>query len=201
MKRYAFLLSFISFFLIMALSCKEVNGMEKINNAQKSLYKENNYKTAYFAGGCFWGVEFLFEKKKGVIEAISGYMGGKLNNPTYEDVKNGHTGYLETVKIIYDPNIISYEVLSKYFFEIHDPTQENGQGPDIGSQYISAIFYNDEEEKKTAERLKHILKNKGYNVVTKLIPATKFWKAEIHHQNYYSKHHKTPYCRIYQKKF
>ena len=108
----------------------------------------SNEKVAYFAGGCFWGVEYYLEKLDGVKDVISGYMGGDKENPTYQDVSSGNTRHIETVKVIYDPQKISYEVLAKAFFEIHDPTQTNGQGPDIGKQYLSAIFTSNEEEKK-----------------------------------------------------
>jgi len=157
--------------------------------------------TAYFAGGCFWGVEYLFEKKNGVVSAESGYMGGKTENPSYEDVCAKKTGHLEAVKVVYDPKNITYDELIKYFFEIHDPTQFNGQGPDIGDQYLSAIFYSNAEEKKTAEKLIETLKQKGYKVITKLIPAAQFWPAESYHQNYYKKKGGQPYCHFYQKKF
>ena len=157
--------------------------------------------TAYFAGGCFWGVESLFEHKTGVISAESGYMGGALENPTYEDICTKKTGHLEAVKVIYDLEKINYEEIAKYFFEIHDPTQFNGQGPDIGEQYLSAIFYNNEEEKNIAEKLIDILKSKDYKVVTKLIPTKKFWKAEDYHQDYYKKKGGQPYCHFYQKRF
>ena len=157
---------------------------------------------AYFAGGCFWGVEYHFEKLKGVIEVTSGYMGGQLENPTYKQVCTGKTGHLETVEIRYNPDIIDYETLAKLFFEIHDPTQEDGQGPDIGEQYKSAIFYNTPEEKKILEKLIKILKNKGYKVVTKLIEINfPFWPAEEYHQDYYEKHNKKPYCHAYIKRF
>jgi len=157
--------------------------------------------TAYFAGGCFWGVEYLFEKKDDVVSVESGYMGGKTENPSYEDVCAKKTGHLEAVKVIYNPEKISYEKLTKYFFEIHDPTQFNGQGPDVGEQYLSAIFYNNEEEKRTAEKLIETLKQKGYKVITKLILAEKFWAAEDYHQNYYKKKGGQPYCHFYQKRF
>ena len=157
--------------------------------------------TAYFAGGCFWGVEYLFEQINGVVSAESGYMGGEMENPSYEDICSKKTGHLEAVKVIYDPGKISYENLAKYFFEIHDPTQFNGQGPDIGEQYLSAIFYNNEEEKKITEKLIETLKQKNYKVITKLIPVKKFWAAETYHQNYYKKKGGQPYCHFYQKKF
>jgi peptide methionine sulfoxide reductase msrA/msrB len=158
-------------------------------------------KKAYFAGGCFWGVEDLFQKKAGVKEAVSGYMGGTVDNPSYQQVCSKTTGHLETVEVIYDAEQVSFEDLARYFFEIHDPTQANGQGPDIGPQYLSAIFYNSEEEKQVAEKLIEILKGKGYQVVTKLIPADKFWKAEDYHQDYYDKKNQQPYCHFYQKRF
>jgi peptide methionine sulfoxide reductase msrA/msrB len=158
-------------------------------------------KKAYFAGGCFWGVEHLFQKKTGVKEAVSGYMGGTVDNPSYQQVCSKTTGHLETVEVSYDPEQVSFEDLARYFFEIHDPTQANGQGPDIGPQYLSAIFYNSEEEKQTAEKLIEILKGKGYQVVTKLIPADKFWKAEDYHQDYYDNKNQQPYCHFYQKRF
>ena len=160
-------------------------------------------KSAYFAGGCFWGVEYYFEKLEGVHSAISGYMGGHLNNPTYKDICSGMTGHLEVVQINYDSNIIAYNDLAKLFFEIHDPTQENGQGPDIGSQYLSAIFYENESEKLINEKLIQILKDKGYEVITKLISKQDypFFEAEDYHQNYYFVHNKIPYCHSYRKKF
>ncbi len=163
--------------------------------------KKEKMKKAYFAGGCFWGVEYHFEHAKGVISAVSGYMGGTKDNPAYEEVKTGKTGYLETVEVTYDPDKVSYEELARLFFEIHDPTQENGQGPDIGEQYKSTIFYSNEEEKQTAEKLIDILKQKGYNVVTRLLPASKFYRAEEYHQDYYEKKKQKPVCHFYTKRF
>ncbi|MEO0095816.1 MAG: peptide-methionine (S)-S-oxide reductase MsrA [candidate division WOR-3 bacterium] len=158
-------------------------------------------KKAYFAGGCFWGVEYYFDKKEGVISAVSGYMGGSLENPSYQDVKTGKTGHYETVEVTYDPQKVSYEELAKLFFEIHDPTQPDGQGPDIGEQYKSVIFYNDEEEKRVAERLIEILKSKGYDVVTKILPVSKFYKAEDYHQDYYERKGQQPACHFYKRRF
>lgn len=160
-------------------------------------------KSAYFAGGCFWGVEYYFEKLNGVQSAISGYMGGHLENPTYKDICTGNTGHFEVVQVNYDSNIIGYEDLAKLFFEIHDSTQSNGQGPDIGTQYLSAIFYENENEKTISNKLINILKNNGYDVVTQLILKndTTFYEAEDYHQNYYFVHNKIPYCHSYKKKF
>ncbi len=162
---------------------------------------DSNTARAYFAGGCFWGVEHLFQNMDGVISAISGYMGGFLENPSYENVRYEKTGHLEVVEVVYDYNRVSYRKLAKFFFEIHDPTQTDGQGPDIGEQYLSVVFYNDENEKKDARELIDILKAKGYKVVTKLRPVEVFWKAEEYHQNYYEKNKKAPYCHIYEKRF
>ncbi|OQX75126.1 MAG: methionine sulfoxide reductase [Campylobacteraceae bacterium 4484_4] len=162
-----------------------------------------NTKKAYFAGGCFWGVEYWFEKTPGVIEAKSGYMGGDLKNPSYQDVCYKDTGHLEVVEVIYDPSQVDFEKLAKLFFEIHDPTQKNGQGPDIGSQYLSAIFYNDEKEREIAGKLIERLKENGYDVATKLISAREhpFYEAEEYHQDYYKKQNKKPYCHAYTKRF
>jgi len=164
---------------------------------------ESRYKRAYFAGGCFWGVEYHFDNLDGVIVAKSGYMGGKTKNPTYEDVCYKDTGHLETVEVIYDPKKISFEKLAKLFFEIHDPTQTNGQGPDIGSQYLSAVFYNSEDEKRVVEDLINQLEKKALKVATKLIPSCEheFYEAEDYHQDYYKKHNKLPYCHVYKKRF
>ncbi len=164
---------------------------------------EQNSKKAYFAGGCFWGVEYHFEKIPGVISADSGYMGGDKENPTYKEVISSNTGHLEVVEVIYDPSKVSFETLVRLFFEIHDPTQTNGQGPDIGSQYLSAIFYNDEQEKEISKKLIDILESKGLNVATKLIDAKQhpFYEAEDYHQDYYKKHNKEPYCHIYVERF
>ena len=163
--------------------------------------KKENFKKAYFAAGCFWGVEFLFQKQIGVLEVVSGYMGGDIENPTYKIVCSGFSGHLEVVEVVFDENIVSYETLVKLFFEIHDFTQTNGQGPDIGTQYLSAIFYCDENQKNIAEELIEQLKKKAYKVATTLRPKVKFYKAESYHQNYYNKSGKTPYCHSYRKVF
>lgn len=160
-----------------------------------------NTKKAYFAGGCFWGVEYHFEKKKGVKDVISGFMGGDVENPTYYGVVLGNTGHVEAVEVVYDPKEISYEELAKLFFEIHDSTQKDGQGPDIGSQYLSVAFYNNEEEKKTVTKLIDILKSKGYDVATTLQEVSPFYAASGYHQNYYARTGKLPYCHSYTKIF
>ena len=138
-----------------------------------------------------------------MLDAISGYMGGTMANPGYKDICTGQTGHLEVVEVNYDENIISFEQLSRLFFEIHDFTQINGQGPDIGSQYLSAIFYNNEHEKQIVKSIIDELSSKGYNVATKLISTlnTPFFIAEDYHQDYYTKTGKAPYCHSYKKIF
>ena len=158
-------------------------------------------KKAYFAGGCFWGVEHLMKKIPGVLDVFSGYMGGHIDNPSYEQVCTKLTGHVETVEVVYDEKKADFTTLAKAFFEIHDPSQEGGQGPDIGPQYISAIFYNNESEKECAEHLIKLLESSGLNIVTELIPVKTFWKAEEYHQSYYTKTGKTPYCHTYKKRF
>ena len=157
--------------------------------------------TAYFAGGCFWGVEYWLKQQPGVISAESGYMGGNLAAPTYQDVSRGLTGHAETVKVTYDPNRVTYETLAKLFFEIHDPSQVNRQGPDVGTQYRSIVFYTSDEQKRVAEELINRLKAKGLRVATQLVPAGVFWKAEDYHQDYYFKTGETPYCHVPVKRF
>ena len=158
-------------------------------------------ETAVFAGGCFWGVEHLFKDIPGVKELQVGYTGGSLPNPSYKQVCTHTTGHAEAVRIVFDPEIVSFETLAKHFFEIHDPTQSNGQGPDIGPQYRSEIFYLSEQQKRQAEEVIGLLRSKGYEVNTKLTPATTFWKAEDYHQQYYDKTGGEPYCHIRVKKF
>jgi peptide methionine sulfoxide reductase msrA/msrB len=158
-------------------------------------------KTAIFASGCFWGTQYYLDKVDGVIETTVGYIGGEKSNPTYEEVSTGETGHVEAVKVEYDPEKISYRDLAKMFFETHDPTQVGGQGPDIGSQYQSKIFYVDEDEKRIAEELIGILEEKGMRIATKVEPATEFFTAEDHHQDYYANNGQTPYCHIYRKLF
>jgi peptide methionine sulfoxide reductase msrA/msrB len=157
--------------------------------------------TGYFAGGCFWGTEHLLQSIDGVLSVKSGYMGGHTSNPTYKEVCSGLTGHAETVEVVFDPAKASYEEVAKAFFEIHDPTQKNRQGPDIGTQYRSVVFYRDEAQKETAEKLIGILKANGLDVATELKKAGPFWPAEDYHQDYYERNGKEPYCHIYTKRF
>lgn len=158
-------------------------------------------ETAYFAGGCFWGVEYWFEKVPGVIDVVSGYMGGTTSSPTYEQVCGGMTGHVETVQITYDPKTVSYEELAKLFFEIHDPTQVDRQGPDIGHQYRSVVFYTTDAQKASAEALIAKLERLGHKVATRVEPASAFWPAEGYHQDYYTRKGTLPYCHARVKRF
>ncbi len=163
--------------------------------------QDQSIKEAFYAGGCFWGVEHLMQQQEGVLSVESGYMGGEVENPTYEQVCSKTTGHLEVVKVAYRPQDVSYETLTKLFFEIHDPTQTDGQGPDIGSQYLSAIFYTDDSERDVAQGLIKILEGKGMSIATQLLPKAEFWKAEDYHQDYYQKNGQAPYCHQYKKLF
>lgn len=156
---------------------------------------------AIFAAGCFWGVEYYLKQLPGVLKTEVGYTGGHQKNPTYQQVCSGTTGHYEAIRVVYDPTKINYEDLTKYFFEIHNPTQTSGQGPDLGQQYLSAIFYYDDEQKKIALKLMNELEQLGYRVATKLLPVSTFWRAETYHQDYYEKMGKEPYCHRYEKKF
>ena len=158
-------------------------------------------ETAYYACGCFWGTQYHMERVPGVIATTSGYMGGELIMPTYSDVCSKKSGHLETVQVLFDPQTVSYETLLRLFFEIHDFTQQDGQGPDIGPQYLSAIFYTSPEQKQMAEHYVDLLKSKGYEVVTQIRPAEHFWAGESYHQHYYDKNGSSPYCHIRRKIF
>ncbi len=164
-------------------------------------FTPEGYEKAVFAGGCFWGVEYLVKEFPGIIKVTVGYTGGHTVNPTYKQVCSGTTGHYEAAEVIFDPKKTSYEDLCRYFFDIHDPTQKDRQGPDVGSQYASAIFYFTIEQKKTAQKLIDILKKKGLDVQTKLIPASPFYPAEEYHQDYYKKTGKTPYCHVFMDRF
>ncbi len=170
-------------------------------NFDKKGKADDRLVHAYFAGGCFWGVEYYLEKIEGVKEVTSGFMGGKVKNPSYKQVSYTPTGHIETVEVLYDPSEVSYETLAKTFFEIHDPTQRGGQGPDIGSQYISAIFVSNDKERQTVNRLIKILEKKGYRVATEVRNKTPFYKAEAYHQDYYERKGKKPYCHRRVKRF
>lgn len=156
-------------------------------------------ETATFAGGCFWGVEYIFGQVPGVKTAEVGFMGGRTDNPTYKQVCYTDTNHAEVVQLRYDPEQISYEKLVKVFFKIHDPTTLNRQGPDVGTQYRSAIFYHNDRQKQIAEKVKTAFDASGQfkkTIVTEITPALRFWKAEDYHQDYFKKNPNHPACHI-----
>jgi len=163
--------------------------------------QESSADTAYFAGGCFWGVEYFMQQEPGVISAVSGYMGGNMKNPSYEDVSSHRTGHAETVRVIFDPSKTDYEQIARLFFDIHDPTQVNRQGPDIGTQYRSEVFFTNKQQERIAEALIDILKTRGYRVATIVSPASTFWTAEEYHQDHYFRTGGTPYCHMKVDRF
>lgn len=181
----------------------EKNTRNCVNSISLVFQEADTAKVAkaIFAGGCFWGVEFYFQHEKGVISTRVGYTGGHTDNPTYREVCSHTTGHIEAVEITYDPSQTSYEQLAKLFFEIHDPTQTNGQGPDHGEQYYSVVFYTDDAQKQTAQKLITILESKGYKIATQLREARVFWPAEEYHQEYYEKEGATPYCHKRVERF
>lgn len=157
----------------------------------------NHLQTATLAGGCFWCLEAVFDEIKGVYSVESGYAGGHVPNPTYRQVCNGDTGHAEVVQIRFDPDIVSYRDLLNVFFAIHDPTTLNRQGADVGTQYRSAIFYHDEEQKRTAEELiRELDAQKIWDapIVTEVTPLDEFYMAEDYHQEFFARNPYQPYC-------
>lgn len=156
-------------------------------------------KRATFGAGCFWCVEAVFQELPGVEQVTSGYAGGTIPNPTYEQVCSGRTGHAEAVQIVFDPSVISYDELLEVFWRTHDPTTPNRQGNDVGTQYRSAIFYHDEEQRRRAEKSKAELAAASAfrnPIVTEIVPYTNFYPAENYHQNYYRANPAQPYCAV-----
>ena len=153
---------------------------------------------ATFAGGCFWCIEAAFERVRGVRDVVSGYCGGHTDDPTYREVCSGSTGHAEAVQITYDPEDISYEDLLEVFFEIHDPTTKDREGPDVGSQYRSAVFYHDDEQREAVKSYIDELETGGEysSIVTEVAPLETFYRAEEKHQDYYEKNPNQPYCQM-----
>ncbi|WP_281231928.1 peptide-methionine (S)-S-oxide reductase MsrA [Flavobacterium gelatinilyticum] len=161
--------------------------------------KASNLETITLGGGCYWCVEAVYENLDGVKSVVSGFSGGKTVNPSYEEVCTGTTGHAEVVQITYDKNVTNINEIFKVFFTVHDPTTLNRQGADVGTQYRSVIFYNNEEQKKAAQNIiTELNKAKVYNspIVTKVEPFSKFYKAEDYHQNYYANNKNQPYCKM-----
>lgn len=167
--------------------------------SQKKPVSANNRKTATFGMGCFWCTEAVFQRLKGVAKVESGYTGGKVKNPTYDQVSKGNTGHAEVAQITYDPAKISFSELLEVFWKMHDPTTLNRQGADVGTQYRSVIFYHDAQQKAEAEKYKlELNKAKAYPnpIITQIVAAGHFYKAEADHQNYYNLNGRQPYCRL-----
>jgi peptide methionine sulfoxide reductase msrA/msrB len=158
-------------------------------------------ETVYLAGGCFWGTEYFFNNEEGVVSTSVGYIGGHKDNPSYEEVCSGTTGHAEVVEVEYDPEKVSYKKLARLFFEIHDFTQVNRQGPDVGEQYRTEIFYTTENQREISRELIDVLTAKNYKVATKLTKANKYWIAEDYHQDYYEHKGQEPYCHMRKKIF
>lgn len=170
-------------------------------NRVKLYIPKRGTEIAIFAAGCFWGVQHYLERQAGVLRSLVGYTGGQEEFPTYEDVRTHKTGHVEAVLVEYDPAVTNYETLCKLFFEIHDPAQTDGQGPDKGDQYRSAIFYRNAEQLETTNKLIGMLREKGFEVNTLLKAFDKFWIAENYHQHYYENTGGSPYCHVRQRKF
>jgi peptide-methionine (S)-S-oxide reductase len=175
-----------------------MNAKQEITNFTEVIMNDTT-EVATLAGGCFWCVEAIYANTKGVYKVESGYAGGFVKNPAYKEVCNGTTGHAEAVQITFDPRVVSYAKLLEIFFVVHDPTTLNRQGPDVGTQYRSAIFYHTDEQKKTAETAIQIVNETaewGAPAVTEITAFTNFYKAEDYHQQYFELHGEQPYCRI-----
>lgn len=186
--------------LMMMCSTPEQNQQDEMKKETPQLNQTqlDKLSTAYFASGCFWCVEAIYESVDGVEEAVSGYAGGTEKNPTYQQVGSGRTGHAETVKVYYDPKVVSYLTLVKVYYGSQDPTTVNGQSPDFGTQYRSIIFYQNEEEKIIAEGYKAGIEESGQfdkPIATEIVPFVKFWEAEGYHQNYEKLNPNNPYVR------
>jgi peptide methionine sulfoxide reductase msrA/msrB len=204
------MLRFLSFITAMAglliQGCSQNGGSHKPAQSesmsqQSAAIDLSKMERALFASGCFWGTEYYMRRAKGVVQTTVGYAGGYVENPTYRQVCTGTTGHAEVTEVYFDPAETSYEEVCKIFFETHDPGQVNRQGPDIGTQYRSAIFYFDDTQKVVAEKLIAQLRGKGLKVATEVTRFTNFYAGEEYHQDYYEYKGSTPYCHFYAKKF
>jgi peptide-methionine (S)-S-oxide reductase len=176
---------------------KNTNAQSEKTNDKGTTMNKVGLKKATFGSGCFWCTEAIFERLNGVVTVESGYSGGKVDNPTYEEVCSGTTGYAEVTQITYDPSIITYDELLEVFWKTHDPTTLNKQGNDVGTQYRSVIFYNNDDEKELSEKYKAELDKSGAwdnPIVTEIVPLTNFYPAENYHQDYYNNNPNQGYC-------
>lgn len=192
----------LSLYILLLFSCgnnaqeKTVTRPEIANAEPVEVPAENGLERAYFASGCFWCVEAIYESIEGVEEAISGYSGGHTRNPTYESSNTGKTGHAEAVEVIYDPQVVNFRTLVEVYFGSQDPTQVNGQGPDKGSQYRSIIFFQNEEQKEIIEEIKNeVAQEYKKPIAAEILPFQKFWRAEDYHQNYEKNNPNNPYIQ------
>lgn len=194
-------LSSLFFMVLFSLSCNSSTKKEKKTTTMidnNETQEQEGLQKAYFASGCFWCVEAIFESIDGVSEVVSGYSGGDTKNPTYYEISKGNTGHAEAVEIIYDPKKVKFEQLVQAFFESHDPTALNRQGPDMGSQYRSIAFYQNDEQKKIIENYIQQLTVSGKYlkpIVTEVLKFKKFWPAEDYHQDYEARNPNNPYIK------
>lgn len=191
--------SFFLFCISLFSACAEQKNQK--NNMTDDLLTDQSVAldTATFGTGCFWCTEAIFQRLYGVVKVVSGYSGGHVANPTYEEVCDGKTGYAEVCQVAFDPEKISYNELLKVFWTVHDPTTLNRQGNDVGEQYRSVVFYHDDDQKIKAEKYKAVLTEENvYNkpIVTAIEPFKNFYSAESYHQNYYNNNHGQAYCRF-----
>lgn len=189
----------IVFLLIAVTALFSCAQAERPQNFQvmNNMEDQGVYDTATFANGCFWCTEAIFQQLKGVEKVTSGYMGGKTLNPTYKEVCSGTTGHAECLQVIYNPKVITYDELLEVFWQTHDPTTLNRQGNDVGTQYRSSVFYHDAAQKEKALHYKEALDKSGAfpkPIVTEVVAAATFYKAEDYHQNYYNQNGEQPYC-------
>ncbi|MFO7745689.1 MAG: peptide-methionine (S)-S-oxide reductase MsrA [Psychroflexus sp.] len=192
MKSYLSLL-FVSLLIV---SCGKAQNSKSPSEIASNNFDDDKYERAYFASGCFWCVETIYESVKGVEEVFSGYSGGHTKNPTYESSNTGKTGHAEAVEVIYDPEVVSFKTLVDVYFGSQDVTQQNGQGPDIGSQYRSIIFYQNEKEKEIIEtKMKSLSKDYNKPIAAEVMAFDKFWMAEEYHQDYKVNNPNNPYIK------
>lgn len=211
-RKILFAVFTLSTFALNACSSPSIENKELPQALSSKEIQDQGLETAYFASGCFWCVEAIFQSVKGVKDAVSGYSGGDEKNPTYEQVSRGATDHAEAVKVIYDPTVVDFKTLVKVFFGSHDPTTLNRQGPDRGTQYRSVAFYENDKEKKIIEEyIQNLEEEQVFSapIVTKVAKFETFWKAEEYHQEYETLHPENPYVqnvsiprlRAFQAKF
>ena len=188
-----------TFISILVVSVLMVSGSVAVGQSSKTKGKTMQHEVATLGAGCFWCVEAIYQQLEGVVKVESGYSGGQVAHPTYEEVCTGRTGHAEVIQVTFDPQKISFKELLEVFFRTHDPTTLNRQGADVGTQYRSAIFYHSEEQRKTAEAVKQetdAAKIWDDPIVTEIARFDAFYKAEEYHQNYYNQNANQPYCRM-----